>query len=136
MGGEDGSPAPERKPFGRLRTRTLGALDKGGYGSMGGFAALLAGVMLMYFVPWPEGATTVSGRRGSDRKLETATEQRQIAAGACREQNWAECERGLDLAAVLDPEGDRAADVKALRDAIAAGLRGKTGTANGAPATP
>jgi hypothetical protein len=37
------------------------------------------------------------------------------AAAACDSQSWAECEKLLDQAAGLDPEGDRDPEVRALR---------------------
>jgi hypothetical protein len=39
-------------------------------------------------------------------------------------RKWDECEKALDRAARADPDGDRGAEVKALRDAIAAGRPG------------
>jgi hypothetical protein len=102
----------------------LRALRAKGYWVAGGFAALLAGMMVLYIGPWNKPATVGHGRPPDDRPKQLAAEQRQMAAGWCKDRNWDECEKALDRAARLDREGDRAADVAALREAIAAGRRG------------
>ncbi len=55
---------------------------------------------------------------------EQAADQRAVAADACKERRWDECEKALNRAARLDPESDGAAEVKELRAAIAAGRLG------------
>jgi hypothetical protein len=53
-------------------------------------------------------------------------ELRESAAKACEAKQWAECVSRLDAAKALDPEGDKAPEVAALRAAAEAG-RGKSG---------
>jgi hypothetical protein len=109
----------------RSGKKLLGVFDVRGYLVAVGFAALLAGTMLLYFGPWRADENTEGRRpRGSGRTQAVAAEQqRRAAADACRNRNWDECEIVLDLAAVLDPAGERSADVQTLREAIAAGRR-------------
>jgi hypothetical protein len=87
-----------------------------------GLAALLAGMGACHSSPRHED-DSAAGRqpRGIDRSEDLGAEQRRIAADACKLHDWNVCERSLDRAAVFDPEGDRAAEVTALRVAIAAG---------------
>jgi hypothetical protein len=117
------APAAGRKRTERDRKTALNALGVGRYVLVGGLAAL-AGMWLLHIGPW-HGDDNTAGRRprGSDRSLEVAAEQRRVAAEACGMRDWDVCERSLDRAAVLDPEGDHAAEVKALRETIAAGRR-------------
>jgi hypothetical protein len=113
------SPAAMRKRVQKSREKALGALSARGYWVAGGFAALLAGVMVVYVAGSNDG---VSHGAPSDKQL--AAEERRVAADRCKDRNWDECEKALDRAARLDAEGDRATEVSALREAIASGRRG------------
>jgi Domain of unknown function (DUF4156)/Short C-terminal domain len=56
--------------------------------------------------------------------LKYAAEQRRFAAKECEERKWEECAKALDRAAEADPEGERAAQVKGLREMVAASRGG------------
>jgi hypothetical protein len=118
------SPAAMRKRVQKSRKTVLSALSARGYAVAGGFATLLAVMVAVY----------VSSRSVPDARprptKELAGEQRRLAAGACKEGKWDACEKALDEAARLDSEGERGAEVKALREAVAAGRRG-TGVGDG-----
>jgi DNA-directed RNA polymerase specialized sigma24 family protein len=125
------SPAAKRKKFQRLREKALGVIHSKGFMVAGGFAALLAGMMILHVGPWNQPETVGHGRPHDDPRKQIAAEQRRIAADWCKERNWDECEKTLDRAARIDAEGDRAEEVSALREAIAAGRRG-VGAGDGA----
>ena len=55
-----------------------------------------------------------------------AGELRRGAGVACHEGRWVECSKALDEAKALDPDGEEAAEVKALRRAIAEGSSSRT----------
>ena len=119
------SPAATRKQMQRLREKALAVMHSKGFKVSGGFAALVAGIaVVLYAGPWREPVTVGHGRPADDERKQIAAEQRRIAADWCKERNWDECEKALDRAARIDSQGDRAAEVSALRDAIAAGRRG------------
>ncbi len=117
------SPAAMRKRTQKSRGKALGALSAKGYWVAGGFAALLAGAIAIHF-----GSRGESGV-GNDRPDQV---DRTVAANACMERRWDDCEKALDLAAKLDPEGDRGPEVASLREAIAAGRAGMTAGDGGA----
>jgi DNA-directed RNA polymerase specialized sigma24 family protein len=123
------------KRFERVRKKALREFRKNGIPLGVGFAAALLAVMWSFHIgPWREDANTAGRRpRGSDRSLEVAAEQRVVAIEACKERDWDRCERALDRAKELDPQGDRAAEVKALRETIAAGRRGTAAGDGGLP---
>jgi hypothetical protein len=110
------------------RKKAVGALSARGYWVVGGFAALLAGSIAVGAFSEP----VIVGRGHPSREgpEEQAAAQRGVAADACAERRWDECEEALNRAARLDPESDRAAEVKTLRAAIAAG-RLATGARDG-----
>jgi hypothetical protein len=114
------SQAATRKRVQRYREKALGALSAKGYWVAGGFAALLAGVIAVYAGALREPDVSRAHPAG-ERPQELAAEQRRLAADRCKEKNWDECEKALDRAARLDAEGERGAQVAALRKAIAAG---------------
>jgi len=136
------SPAATRKQMQRLREKALAVMHSKGFKVSGGFAALVGGVAMVLYAagPWREPVTVGHGRPADDERKQIAAEQRHVAADWCKERNWDECEKALDRAARIDAQGDRAAEVSALRDAIAAGRRGMGagdggGTRGGNPAT-
>jgi hypothetical protein len=130
------APTAMRKRTQATREKAMGALGAKGYWVAGGFAALLAGVIAVSFGAMRE---PVVSRGRPEGPGEQAAEQRGLAAAACAERRWDECEKALNRAARLDPEGDRGTAVRALREAIAGG-RPRTGAADaesedgGAPA--
>jgi len=134
------SQAAKRKEFQRLREKVLSVIGSKGFQVSGGFAALVAGVATVLYVGSGREPVTVGhGRPADDERKQIAAEQRHVAADWCKERNWDECEKALDRAARIDEEGDRAAEVSALREAIAAGRRGMGagdggGTGGGKPA--
>ena len=109
--------ATMRKRTQAAREKAAGALDAKGYWVAGGFAALLAGVAAVWAVAFREPQV-------AHWRPEQAAKERGMAAEACKERRWDECERALDRASRLDPEGDRGAEVQGLRAAIAAGRLG------------
>jgi len=115
------SAAAMRKRVQKSREKALGALSAKGYWVAGGFAALLAGAIAVYVVSEP---AHVASHPPIDRSRLLAEEQRRLAAAACKERKWDNCEKALDVAARLDADGDRGPEVAALREAIAAGRRG------------
>jgi hypothetical protein len=131
----------KRKWMQRVREKARGAMSKQGY-QVAGFAALVSAILGVYFVAIHEPGGTAGRHRHPGTALEEAAEERREAAEACRaavtcqERNWNSCEDALDTAARLDPDGERAAEVKELRAAIAAARRpagaGDGGAANGA----
>ena len=124
------SPTASRKQMQRLRETALRVMQSKGFMVAGGFAALLAGMMFLHVGPWREPQTVGHGRPHEDERKQIAAEQRRIAADWCKERNWDECEKALDRAARIDAQGERAAEVSALREAIAAGRSGM-GAADG-----
>jgi predicted DNA-binding protein (UPF0251 family) len=124
------SAATARKQHERSRKKVAAKLVGAG---IVGVAAMLAGMQMLHVGPWGEDENT-AGRppRGGDRSLEVAAEQRRVAADACEMRDWDVCGRSLDRAAVLDPEGDKAPEVKALREAITAGRRAEGSLDGGA----
>ena len=116
------SEAAERKSAERSREAGKQEISRRGYVITGGFAALLAGVL--GFVVGDLRAP-VDSARGRPHDAELAVEERRAAADACNAQKWDACERALDEAAGLDPDGERRIEVKALRAAIAAAKPGK-----------
>jgi hypothetical protein len=116
------SQAAMRKRVQKSREKALGALRAKGYWVAGGFAALLAGTIAVYVGVSREDDKVSDGRPPDDQEL--ASVQRRQAAEWCKERNWDECEKALDRASRLDVEGERGAEVAALREAIAAGRRG------------
>jgi len=116
------SEAAERKSAERSREAGKREISRRGYVITGGFAALLAGVL--GFVVGDLRAPVVS-THGKPSDGELAVGERRAAADACNAQKWDACERALDEAAALDPDGERRIEVKALRAAIAAGKQGK-----------
>jgi DNA-directed RNA polymerase specialized sigma24 family protein len=116
------SAAAMRKRVQKSREKALGALSAKGYWVAGGFAALLAGAVAVYVVSEPE-PTRVASHPPIDRSRLPVEAQRRLAAAACKEGKWDNCEKALDVAARLDAEGDRGPEVAALREAIAAGRR-------------
>ncbi|MFO0660648.1 MAG: sigma-70 family RNA polymerase sigma factor [Polyangiaceae bacterium] len=54
---------------------------------------------------------------GDPDPLQRARELRQVALEQCEKQEWQRCLDGLDDAAKLDPEGDRAEEIKRARQA-------------------
>jgi DNA-directed RNA polymerase specialized sigma24 family protein len=113
------SPAAMRKRVQKSREKALGALSAKGYLVAGGFAALLAGAIAVYV------GSSRDGREGSPLPSKgLAAEHRRLAAESCSEGKWDDCERALDVAARLDADGDRGAEVAALREGIAAGRPG------------
>ncbi len=113
------APNAKYKQTERLRDRVMRAVGAKGF-QYGSVAALLAGMVMLYFGVFREPENAAGGRAGA------AAEQRRMAADSCKERRWNECEKALDLAAQLDEEGDRAPEVVKLRAAIAAG-RGARG---------
>jgi DNA-directed RNA polymerase specialized sigma24 family protein len=81
-------------------------------------AALVGGMMALHIGPFREPDDVTKS------PFEYAAEQRRFAAESCRARKWDACEKALDRAATADPDGDRGAEVKALREAIAAGRPG------------
>jgi hypothetical protein len=120
------APATQRKRTEASRDKAMRALGARGYWLAGGFAALLAGVGAVIYA----GAFRTPGDPTHNDPREQAAEQRSEAAAACGARSWDACASALDRAAQLDPKGDRAADVEALRAAIAAG-RGDAGPQDG-----
>jgi hypothetical protein len=118
------SPAAMRKRVQASREKALRALAAKGYLVAGGFAALLAGMMLLHLGPWSGPHITGHAPSPIGRAEELAAEQRRLAAVACSERNWDACAKALDRAAGLDAKSERRPDVTALREAIAAGRRG------------
>jgi hypothetical protein len=115
------APTAMRKRTQATRKTAAGGLRAKGYWGAGGFAALLAGAIAVYVAASRE-PIVAHGRRESP--AEQAADQRAVAADACKERRWDECEAALNRAARLDPESDGAAEVKDLRAAIAAGRLG------------
>jgi DNA-directed RNA polymerase specialized sigma24 family protein len=126
------SPAAGRKQMQRLREKVRVVMHSKGFKVSGGFAALVGGVAVVLYAagPWREPESVGHGRR-DDERAQIAAEQRRIAADLCKERNWDECEKALDRAARIDAQGERAAEVSALREAIAAGRRGAGGADGG-----
>jgi DNA-directed RNA polymerase specialized sigma24 family protein len=83
-----------------------------------GVAALVGSMMFLHVGPFEESGDVTKTR------FEHAAEQRRFAEDECRAHKWDECEKALDRAQEADPEGEQAPEVKALREAIAAGKRG------------
>ncbi len=127
-----GTEAAERKKAERSRKKARVALAA----YAGGFAALLAGMVAVYVGAFQGDENAAHGRPpglelegGSEQERqeeakEIAQEQRRVAAEACKAQDWDACERALDRAAQVDPEGNRGPEVKALREMVATGRRG------------
>jgi hypothetical protein len=111
------SPAAMRKRVQASRKKALSALSARGYVVAGGFTALLAILVAVFVSSRPEPVASPPTSK------ELAAEERRVAAHACNERRWDECEEALDRAARLDADGDEGTGVKALRDAIAAGRR-------------
>jgi hypothetical protein len=53
-----------------------------------------------------------------------AAEQRHFAADKCKARDWDECEKALNRAQNVDPDGETSDEVKGLREAIAKGRGG------------
>jgi hypothetical protein len=121
------SPAAQRKRFEADRKRAWDAVPPQ-YKAIilaGGFAALVGGTMFaLHRGPWGDSGDVTNS------PFRYAAEQRRIAAQECRERKWDECKKALDRAADADPEGEGAAEVKALREAIAA-AKGSVGAGDG-----
>ncbi len=112
------SPAASRKNAERTRKKAQGLLQARGYWTAGAsFAALLGGVALIFWVVREPDNVAQS-------RAQYAAEQRRFAAQACHERKWDECEKALDRATNVDPEGDQAAEVKTLREMVAAARGG------------
>jgi hypothetical protein len=124
------APTAVRKRVQASRRKAVGALSARGYWVVGGFAALLAGSIAVYVGAFSEPVIVGRGHPSREGPEEQAAAQRGVAADACGERRWDECEEALNRAARLDPESDRAAEVKTLRAAIAAG-RLATGARDG-----
>ncbi len=115
------APTAARKRTQATRKTAGGRLSAKGYWVAGGFAALLAGAVVVYVEASREPIVAHGLPEGP---AEQAADQRAVAADACKERRWDECEAALNRAARLDPESDGAAGVKELRAAIAAGRLG------------
>jgi hypothetical protein len=115
------APTAVRKRTQATRKTAAGGLRAKGYWVAGGFAALLAGAVAVYVEASRE---PVVAQGHPETPAEQAEEQRVVANDACKERRWDACEEALNRAARLDPESDRAAEVKALRAEIAAGRVG------------
>ncbi len=115
------APTAVRKRTQATRKTAADALGAKGYLVAGGFAALLAGAVAVYVAASRE---PIAAHGYHESPEEQAAEQRAVAADACKERRWDECEKALNHAARLDPESDGAAEVKELRAAIAAGRLG------------
>ena len=79
--------------------------------------------IVAFFSPRPEpiGPDREGPARGpTPGQLEQARFLRGQAAGDCADQFWPDCQEKLDRAARLDPAGDTAPDVAALRKQLAA----------------
>lgn len=65
--------------------------------------------------------------RSKNAELVTATydghaaEQRHFATDACKGRQWDECEKALNRAKEVDPEGETSDEVKGMREAIEKG---------------
>ena len=57
--------------------------------------------------------------------VEEAAQRRRDAVVACDEKRWSDCLADLDVARSLDPDGDDAADVQAMRGRALAELLGR-----------
>jgi hypothetical protein len=115
------SPAAQRKRYETDRKKAWDAVPAQ-YKALvlaGGFAALVGGTMAALHVgPWGDSGDVTKS------PFQHAAEQRRLAAQACHERKRDECAKALDRAAELDPEGERAAEVKGLREMVAAGRAG------------
>jgi hypothetical protein len=87
------------------------------------FAAAVGAVMFVHLGRWGDSGDVTSSQR------QYAEEQRRFAAHACQERKWDECKNALDRAAEVDPEGEREAPVKGLREMVAAARGGNRGSA-------
>lgn len=117
------SEAVLRKRMQRARDKARSALVAKGYLVAGGtFAALLLGAIALHFGPW-KAPEIVSHPPPHEDPFKLAADLRRLAADACKERKWDECEAALDRAAKLDAQGDRAPEVATLRAAIAQGRR-------------
>jgi hypothetical protein len=114
------SPPAMRKRVQKSRKKALLALGAKGYWVTGGFAALLAVAIGVYFGAWRE-SQVARRTSANERSREIAAQQRRAAGDACRQRNWDLCEKSLDRAAEIDADGERGAEVMALRAAIARG---------------
>jgi hypothetical protein len=88
------------------------------------FAAAVGAVMFLHVGPWRDSGDVTKSQ------LQYAAEQRRVAAQACQERKWDDCAKALDRAAEADPEGDHAAQVKRLREMVAA-ARGRSAARDG-----
>jgi hypothetical protein len=57
--------------------------------------------------------------------IAAATDLRREATAACDASKWGECLADLDQARGLDPDGDDATPIKAMRDRAIRNIRGK-----------
>jgi hypothetical protein len=116
MAKEDGeSEEAVRKDLQRATARARQRLLLIGVGSL---AAIVGSMMAFHIRPFRESDEVTTSPR------EHAAEQRLFASESCRARKWDECEKALDRAAQADPDGEQTPEVKAMREAIAAGKRG------------
>ncbi len=106
--------AAKNKQVQRGRVVAKSAMGAKGYW-VAGFGALIAGMATLYIRSSHEPDNVTGGRK------QAAAQERRLAADACHEKRWDDCERVLDVAKQLDEEGDREPDVAKLRAEIAEG---------------
>ncbi|MDP9002075.1 MAG: hypothetical protein M3O46_18435 [Myxococcota bacterium] len=79
-------------------------------------AAVAIAVVVIFLVKRPDVEANPPVSIANDQKR--AMDLRRDAVHACNEQQWVQCQQGLDAAKTLDPAGDESAGVQNLRHTI------------------
>jgi hypothetical protein len=99
-----------RAAFGAKVTAVLGS------GALALFLLLRGPTEPRYYAPGPEAVFTEASPE------EESADLRDMAREPCRASNWGRCTELLDQAASLDPAGDQAPEIQAVRDRMASEL--------------